>query len=142
VQGGDLVTETKTRRFGLMSLIAVCIIAPAGVAVMRAMNEPHTLPKVASDKELVTFLVTFDPSPREKVVIIELMPGNDPMSAHTELASPFVRERMLPPGAPVGLKVFSNEPGTTTCKIRQGLKVLVTDTREGRGPLVCKAMVT
>lgn len=114
---------TKTvRRFGLISLLVVCLVTAAGVAAMRGTYQwPHAKQNLATSDELVTFRITLDPVVREETVTITVMMG-DKTVVDTTMRSPWVYEAMLSPGTPVTLSGVQIDDGEVRCLIRKGLK--------------------
>lgn len=129
------------RRFGLGKLLVVCLIAAAGVAVLRAVHEDRVLSSQSSD-ELVTFSVTWEPNPRVTSINIRLMAGDTHTDPYEEVSSPFIKKRMLPPGAPVALIAFQKEPGDLTCYIQRAGKMIAGPKSIGTfGVVDCRGVV-
>lgn len=134
------MAQQQKSKLGIATIIVFCLVAAAGLAVLRGMNQPHTIPNVNTRDELVTFVVTFDPSPRTKIVTMVVVAGPKPIAPFIDIKSPLVNERMVPPGTPLQLIAEQQEDGTLTCKIRKGLKVLAREQKtESKGTLVCTA---
>lgn len=140
MSGRGAMTKTGSR-FGLTSLVVVCLVAAAGVAAMRGTWEnPAARTAAAGGDELVSFVVTFEPAKRDNAVTITLTAGGRP-ETYVRKDSPFVHEAMVAPGTPVSLGAVQVDGGLLTCKIRKGLKKLAEQDNlkpEGRA-VICKA---
>lgn len=134
------MAQQQKSKLGVGTIIVVCLVAAAGVAVMKGMNQPRTIPKVNTRDELVTFVVTFEPTLRTKVVSMVVVAGPKPIAPFVDIRSPIVNERMVPPGTPVQLIAEQPEDGTLTCKIRKGFKVIAEQKRDSKGTLVCEGV--
>lgn len=112
------------RKFGLATLLAVCLVAAAGVAAMRGTWQgPGAQTALSRSDELVSFVAKFEPSPRQYKVTITVEAG--PHGTHTTRNdSPWVYEAMVAPGTVVKMAIVQIEEGFVECKIRKGLKQL------------------
>lgn len=125
-------------RLGWVHFLVVCLIAAAGVAVLKGVNQPRVIPNINTRDELVTFVVTFKPNPRSRAVSMLLTAGTKSFTPQADIKSPMVREEMLPPGTAFSLVAEQWEDGRLTCKVRKGLKVIVPEQpRDTKGVLAC-----
>lgn len=122
------MSQQQKSKLGIGTIIVACLVAAAGLAVLRGVNQPRTIPKVNTQDELVTFVVTFGAGE----VMIE---GKDarPFGPFYESKTPWVREELVPPGTEVWVKVYRSTEGSMSCRIRKGLKV-VAPHKEASGP--------
>jgi hypothetical protein len=128
-------------RLGWATFLVLCFVAAAGLAVLKGMNQPRTVPNLNPRDELVTFVVTFEPTTRVKMVTMVVVAGPTPIPPYLNNKSPMVIEKMLPPGTPVEIVTDQQEDGPLTCKIRKGLKIIAqSDPRDTKGGLHCKGV--
>lgn len=138
---------TKTR-LGVGTLAVVCLVTAAGIAAMRGVSgigPRRALPAATDSSEMVTFFVSWDPSPRSSDVRVAVMDAglSHPWKVSVHRNSPFVYEAMIRPVTVV--KVHAQQPkgsGLLTCKIRKGLRVLSQNSNEktGDGSVICEAV--
>lgn len=109
--------------------------------MLRAAFENGVLSGQGQD-ELVTFSVTWEPNPRVTSINIRLMAGDTHTDPYEEVSSPFIKKRMLPPGAPVALIAFQKEPGDLTCYIQRAGKMIAGPKSIGTfGVVDCRGVV-
>lgn len=128
------MAQKQKSQLGIATIITVCLIAAAGLAVLKAINQPRTIPKINTQDELVTFVATFTGG---REVMIE---GKDvkPFGPFYESKTPWVYEEMVPPGTAVWMIVYRPTEGKMTCQIRKGLKnIAPKQERQGPGELKC-----
>lgn len=107
------------------TFMAVCLVTGAGLAAMRGTSENARLKGILANRdELVSIVVSFVPTPREHEIAVSWSaPG--PVQSDTPVASPWVREVMVPTGTRVMVSATQRPyEGQLFCKIRKGLKYL------------------
>jgi len=135
------MTTTK-RRSALTNLIIFCIVAAAGVAVYRAVVYT-TQGMISDERELVTFTVTFTPTPRSTAVNVQLGAGSDPAEQHYPTESPLIVTKLLYKGEAATLLAEQLQAGTVTCRIRAGMRKVSLDKKfvGGPGGVACRGFV-
>lgn len=137
------MTSKTGTRFGLATLVVMVLVAAAGVAAMRGTWQwPRSQTAATESGELVTFVIKFEPTLRDKDVTITLSAGDFHKGDLTK-HSPWSYERMVRPGTPVKLLAVQIEDGHLECYVRQGFRKLAEqDNRRLKGKQVhCEGVV-
>lgn len=136
---------TKTR-LGMGTLLVLVLVTAAGLAAMRGLVNvgPQGKQALNDRRELITFFVSWEPSPRSQDIKISIMDEglSHPWKDFPQKRSPFVRETLVRPATIVKV-LAAQEPGAglLICKIRKGVQVLAQNTNEKTGfsNVICEA---
>jgi hypothetical protein len=134
---------TTTIGSKIKGFIILAVVLGVVMAAFQYLPAAHTSNGKLDPERQVTFLVTFDPSVREKEVTISHTDKYAGAYEDATRLSPWSNTRMFRIGTVVALMAFQSE-GTSNrleCFIKQGDEVIAADVRHGIGAVTCQATV-